>query len=569
MTTENGLIITPVTGGETRSYVTNPNEWMGNVHAETDPVTGGIRFNYTGDGYPSSITKTSRDIVLFGDSLTEMNKDIGNTAHSNLTQSGGTATLSSLTSQHAQKVRIYRVDPATDYWGDHTVTTTGGVAKFPVSSSTPATSSGITPTHTYTSLNYMLPHRDTDQGWMTWANIRLKNAFNVVNVSAIGGQTTTDMLGLIYDPYLGVIPFNPTWCSVFGGINDATINETAGMDWLVSAESIISNLSDIYLILRNHGINIFAVTLMPLESGHSHFGNADVEKVILYVNQWIRRTATTTPGMYLWDFFSVVVDPTTAFNGSLTARANYLASSDHIHFSAIGARAVGDYIYGMVASTWPPQTTLVASNLDAITNTHLGSSPNVIKQVVSNPLMSGTTGTTTGSTGTWTLTDNPPSSWNVAIAGATSAATLTTPARTVSHDGDDVGDNIKVVMTAGAASDTLVFRSSPTGSWFEAGGEYVAEIDVKLTNMSGVKAYYLMASMSIDGVSTAAYCLQSKTPTQFPQTDFSGVFRTTETLKIPSGSPSITSAFLYFTVDFGSAGGATVEVGRASWRRVN
>jgi len=43
MTTENGLIITPVTGGETRSYVTNPNEWMGNVHAETDPVTGGIK----------------------------------------------------------------------------------------------------------------------------------------------------------------------------------------------------------------------------------------------------------------------------------------------------------------------------------------------------------------------------------------------------------------------------------------------------------------------------------------------------------------------------------------------
>jgi len=44
MTTENGLIITPVTGGETRSYVTNPNEWMGNVHAETDPVTGGISY---------------------------------------------------------------------------------------------------------------------------------------------------------------------------------------------------------------------------------------------------------------------------------------------------------------------------------------------------------------------------------------------------------------------------------------------------------------------------------------------------------------------------------------------
>jgi len=48
MTTENGLIITPVTGGETRSYVTNPNEWMGNVHAETDPVTGGIGLSSSG-----------------------------------------------------------------------------------------------------------------------------------------------------------------------------------------------------------------------------------------------------------------------------------------------------------------------------------------------------------------------------------------------------------------------------------------------------------------------------------------------------------------------------------------
>jgi len=48
MTTENGLIITPVTGGETRSYVTNPNEWMGNVHAETDPVTGRITYQVAG-----------------------------------------------------------------------------------------------------------------------------------------------------------------------------------------------------------------------------------------------------------------------------------------------------------------------------------------------------------------------------------------------------------------------------------------------------------------------------------------------------------------------------------------
>jgi len=56
MTTENGLIITPVTGGETRSYVTNPNEWMGNVHAETDPVTGGISFTGSSSTFSANLT---------------------------------------------------------------------------------------------------------------------------------------------------------------------------------------------------------------------------------------------------------------------------------------------------------------------------------------------------------------------------------------------------------------------------------------------------------------------------------------------------------------------------------
>jgi len=54
MTTENGLVVTQVSGGETRSYLTNPNEWMGNVHAETDPVTGGIGY-LTLNGVNSSI----------------------------------------------------------------------------------------------------------------------------------------------------------------------------------------------------------------------------------------------------------------------------------------------------------------------------------------------------------------------------------------------------------------------------------------------------------------------------------------------------------------------------------
>jgi len=55
MTTENGLVVTQVSGGETRSYLTNPNEWMGNVHAETDPVTGGIKVIAAGDDVTSDL----------------------------------------------------------------------------------------------------------------------------------------------------------------------------------------------------------------------------------------------------------------------------------------------------------------------------------------------------------------------------------------------------------------------------------------------------------------------------------------------------------------------------------
>jgi len=65
MTTENGLIITPVTGGETRSYVTNPNEWMGNVHAETDPVTGRIT-SLTSGGVDVNASYTWAQAVALG-----------------------------------------------------------------------------------------------------------------------------------------------------------------------------------------------------------------------------------------------------------------------------------------------------------------------------------------------------------------------------------------------------------------------------------------------------------------------------------------------------------------------
>ena len=42
MTTANGVVDTVVAAGLTREYVENPFEFMGNVRAKTNPVTGVI-----------------------------------------------------------------------------------------------------------------------------------------------------------------------------------------------------------------------------------------------------------------------------------------------------------------------------------------------------------------------------------------------------------------------------------------------------------------------------------------------------------------------------------------------
>lgn len=49
MTTANGVVDTVVAAGLTREYVENPFEFMANVRAETNPVTGGIEVSANGD----------------------------------------------------------------------------------------------------------------------------------------------------------------------------------------------------------------------------------------------------------------------------------------------------------------------------------------------------------------------------------------------------------------------------------------------------------------------------------------------------------------------------------------
>lgn len=57
MTTANGVVDTVVAAGLTREYVENPFEFMANVRAETNPVTGGIEFA-SPDGLDAEVART-------------------------------------------------------------------------------------------------------------------------------------------------------------------------------------------------------------------------------------------------------------------------------------------------------------------------------------------------------------------------------------------------------------------------------------------------------------------------------------------------------------------------------
>jgi len=495
-----------------------------------------------------------RRLVLFGDSHTENNQDLGSFNFSALTQTGGTATLAGISTQTGQIIKVGRVAEA-GYFGAHQITVVGGNATFSVPSDTPSPATsrvrgdGVS---AYTGLLTQYSNRNASRGWLHLANYRAGGElFHVVNNAAYGGDTTWGMLERIDHADWGVTPYPAEWVSVFGGINDLT----AG----VPAATVISNLREIYDYLRARNYSIIAVTLCPVISGHASHGSATVDEGILTVNNWIKQFARTQPKMMLWDFFSVINDPTAA---TLTGKTGYIHPTDYIHFSPRAAWDLSSLILSACQNMLPAvQNTLPSSVADSRAYSA------TIMQNQLNPLMQGNTGPKAG-VASGTVPDN----WTVNhTSAAASTAVASVVARTVADHGDAIGNMCQVVLTINADGETGYIRNTPSNnSTLEVGAWYYAEAAIRLIDWTDMELPNFNYSMTINSVTTGGVACQSATSKAWgeqPTGITANLVMRTPDFYVPAG----TSASGYLGVNWKSCAASasgTIQMGRAHLRKV-
>lgn len=331
MTTENGLVVTQVTGGETRSYLTNPNEWMGNVLATTDPVTGVISLSgSSGTVIDPGSKEPARSFVLMGDSIVRT-CNLSITTPTAIVRSNGTVTVTS--TSHGVAVgqvvwveningsnglslqghgTVLSADANTFTYSDSRSDSTAGATEIAAGAGGRTFSVRVEAWHNFGS-------------WWAYLNGFYNCGLKLLANYGWGGSKLSDWVGST--ELSEVVALNPPRVILCLGINDV-------MDVSRTLAAMKSDATTLLAALRNAGARIDIISILPLHRSHASYSAANVAKII-EMNRWYKAYAQTNSGVNYHDVFSAMVDPTNAtYKG--TARDN--VTEDYIHPSAFGAR---------------------------------------------------------------------------------------------------------------------------------------------------------------------------------------------------------------------------------------
>ena len=193
-------------------------------------------------------------------------------------------------------------------------------------------------------------------GYWTWAQMYLRQRFQLIRNAGIGGNKTADMLARVA---ADVIAYTPGWVVMESGINDVTND--------VAAATTIANLTTIYQLLSAATIRVVCCTLTP-----STNVNTTARAQTLYdVNRFIRNWANTHNGFVLCDWYTAMADPT-----SSNPIANM--TSDGVHPAVMGAYYLGRALAAALAPVTYDDAPLPWSNNDP-------------RLIIPNPMMHGNT----------------------------------------------------------------------------------------------------------------------------------------------------------------------------------
>ena len=394
-----------------------------------------------------------------------------------------------------------------------------------------------------------------DIGAITWAQALSGQRLNIVSPeAALGGTTSADWANGRLATYLS--GDSPGWVVCFLGVNDIAND--------VPLETTKNNLQAVYAACLARGCRLIICNVPPygptyVVSGAS-LATKNANRALL--NEWIANYVAAHSNCWLIDQFSALVSPTDTSGYMVSANSDDTVGTPGLHSTATGARVVGALIAAIFNANGVFDSNIHASSYidsyDYDTNS---------RNRISNPLMLGSGGSTSPGAGTTIVGTVVPQNWTVASLAGTSTTTVTTPARTVSNDGDVIGNNCRMSIAGAAAGELISLRSGSISSRFAQGDLIVGEAFVRVSSASGLKGVRLLAQSVQGGVTYTA------TGMSFPASgykyDNSNALLVIKTPPLLIGAGALSGHVLTLDVAFASAGGAIVDVGRVSWRRVN
>lgn len=357
--------------------------------------------------------------------------------------------------------------------------------------------------------------RESDWGYFTWANNFLNHPFHVIRNSGISGNTTTQMLSRIT---ADVLAFSPNWVFFQGGINDFFAGSTA--------ESVVSNNQNIINQINATGAVVVYLSIAP---------NATNSQKVLQANKLMREwiTRQNKPNVVYVDTFSALVNP-------LDSSGAYISgmSDDALHLSPKGARVYGYTIANTIKNLIVSSNALVSSSADSV----LIDSSN--KQLLQNPLITGTSGAISGTGASGTTATN----WT----GGTESGTITNVWLANQTRTDGFGADQQVTVSSAGSTSSINFSQSNIQARFTIGDVVYFSGTISATGMTDVREIAAILQFTIDGSTVINSSFESNGSSfTYDQSNLNITFQTPD---ITLTGNTISAALAKIKVGFGTSG---------------
>lgn len=402
------------------------------------------------------------------------------------------------------------------------------------------------------------------RGVFSWVNALLGQPWDVVGARGVSGENSIQILARLNDVYADTPDFVGMGC----GRNDVTqLASTYGGNVALCYSTTIANVLAIWDGLLARGVKIIYKSISPKQTSSGE--GTPENTLVIRINTALKREAAKRKGVWFIDTFAVLVD-TSIFQGYAKA-ALYV---DTTHWATNGAFLQAQAVVTQLRPFIAPGPTLVSSQNDCFQKDT--SSDNYLS--ATQGLMQGATSAAAGTGVSGTVQTSITVS-RVAGAGSVVCSVVdATPAPNPIGDGvTGVGKAQRLVISGAAAADqflaTLPVTAGPTLAQLGAGSQLVGESLVQVSGATGLISVACEVVLVYTGGSPAS---PTRSRTMYPvQFTFDGtdaasyaVHLKTPPVQVPANATALTSITINWYAQFSKAGGATIDISRASIRKL-